>query len=88
VRVFKLDQHFFGIGNEIGRDVATIELHPIHHFKFRLERLCFLDSNDALATDPFQGICDEPADLCIAVGRDRGNLSDLLIRGQLPRLFL
>src|SRR2546422_4729009 len=38
VRVFELHPHLVGVGDEVGRDIAAVELHPLDHFELGLER--------------------------------------------------
>ena len=35
VRVFEIDAHFLGVGDEVGRDVAAVELHAFHDLQAR-----------------------------------------------------
>src|SRR5262249_4761961 len=43
IRILHLDPHLVSVGDEIGRDVAAVELHALDHFELGLERLCFLN---------------------------------------------
>lgn len=42
VGVFHFASHRFGVGHEVGRDVASVELHPFHHLQLILQRLTIL----------------------------------------------
>jgi hypothetical protein len=65
-----------GISENV-RDVPPVEAHAFGNFDLVLDRLAFLDSDDALFTDLFHCVRDELADMRIAVGRNGGNGSDL-----------
>src|SRR6266480_5043636 len=67
IRILHLDPHFVGIGDEVGRDVAAVELHALDHFQLGLERLCFLDRDHAFVADLLHRIGDETTNLCIAI---------------------
>jgi hypothetical protein len=83
IRVFHVHPHLVGIGDEIGRDVAAVELHALNHLELGLKRFCFLDRDHAFVTDLFHRIGNETANFRIAVGRDSADLSDLLVRGDI-----
>src|SRR5258708_4890741 len=40
VGIVELDPHLVGVGDEVGRDVAAVELHALDHLELGLERLC------------------------------------------------
>src|SRR6266700_757764 len=83
VGVVHLDAHLVGVGDEVGRDVAAVELHALDDVELGLERLGFLNRDDALVADLLHGIGEELADFGVAVGRDGADLGDLLVRGDL-----
>src|SRR6516164_475870 len=83
VGVVHLDAHLVGVGDEVGRDVAAVELHAFDDIKLGLERLGFLDRDDAFVADLLHGVRKELADFGIAVGGDGADLGDLLVRGDL-----
>jgi hypothetical protein len=58
------------------RDVAPVEAHAFGNFDLILDRLAFLDGDDALFTDLFHGVRDELADMRIAIGRNGGDGGD------------
>ena len=86
--ILHLDPHLVGIGDEIGRDVAAVELHALDHFELGLERLCFLDRDHALVADLLHRIGNETTDLRVTVGRDSADLGDLLVRGDVLGVLL
>ena len=69
VGVLKLDHHPFGVGDEIGREIAAIELHALDHLELGLEALALLDRDDAFVADPLHRLGDLGADLGVAVRR-------------------
>ena len=83
VGVIHLRPHLVGIGDEVGRDVAAVELHAFDHVEFGLERLCFFDRDHALVADFLHRVGEELADLGIAVGGDGADLGDLFVRRDL-----
>jgi hypothetical protein len=78
VRILQVGHHLLGIGDEVGREIAAVELHALDHFELGLERLGLLDRDDALIADLLHGVGDHVADLALAIGRDRADLGDLL----------
>ena len=76
VGILELGEHLFGIGDEVRRDVAAIELHPFDDLDLGFERLGFLDRDDALVADLLHRLRDHLADRRIAIRRDRADLSD------------
>ena len=83
VGVIELDAHLIGVGDEIGGDIAAVELHALDHFELGLERLGLLDGDHAVIADLFHGLGDHAADFLVAVGGDGADLGDLLARGDL-----
>src|ERR1017187_5290936 len=83
VGVVEFDAHLVGVGAEVGRDVAAVELQAFDDIEFGFQRLGFLNRNDALVADLLHGIGKELADFCIAVGGDGADLGDFLVRGDL-----
>ena len=83
VGVLELDAHLVGVGNEIGGNIATVELHALDHFKLGLERLRLFDGDHAVIADLLHGLGDHGADLAVAIGGDGADLRDLLAGGDL-----
>src|ERR1017187_10162877 len=83
VGVFHLNAHLVGVGDEVGRDVAAIELHAFDHIELGLKRLRLFDRDHALVADFLHRIGKELADLDGAVGGDGADLGDLFVRGDL-----
>src|SRR5262249_36608633 len=88
VRILHLHAHLIRVGDEVGRDVAAVELHALDHVKLGLERFGLLDRDHALVADLLHRLGEEAADLAVAVGRNRADLGDLLVGGDLLRVLL
>src|SRR6202040_1672233 len=88
VRVFELGDHLLGIGHEIRRQIAAVELHALDDVELGLEALGLLDRDDALIADLLHRLGDHLADLALAIGRDRADLGDLLAGRDLFRAAL
>src|SRR5262249_18976315 len=88
VGVFHLRPHLVGIGDEVGGDVAAIELHALDHVELGLKRLRLFDRDHALIADLLHGLGEEVADLAVAVGGNRADLGDLFVRGDLLGVLL
>src|SRR5713226_5385397 len=68
--------HALGVGDEVGGEVAAVELHAFDYFEGRLHRLGFLDGDDTILADLLHGFRDDAADLLVIVGGDGANLGD------------
>ena len=88
VRVFELGDHLLGIGDEIGREIAAVELHAFDDLGLGLEALGLLDRDDALIADLLHRLGDFFADEPVAIGRNFADLSDLLVRRHFLRVLL
>ena len=88
VGALQLHPHLVGVGDEVGRNVAAVELHALDHFELGQERLGFLDGDHALIADLLHGFGDHLADLGIAIGGNGADLGDLLARSDLLGLGL
>src|SRR3954463_8608314 len=83
VGVVEFDAHLVGVGDEVGRDVAAVELHAFDHVEFGLEALGLFHRDDALVADLLHRVGEELADFGVAVGGDGADLGDFLVRGDL-----
>ena len=81
--ILELDLHLFGVGDEIGRQIPAVELHALDNVEFGFEALGFFNRDHALVADLFHGPGDHVADFLVAIGRDRANLGDFLVGGDL-----
>ena len=77
VGVFELGDHLLGVGDEVGREIAAVELHAFDDVELGLEALGFLDGDDAVLADLLHRLGDHLADRLVAVGRDGADLGDL-----------
>ena len=69
VGVFELGHHLVGVGDEVGREVAAVELHAFDDFEFGLGGLGFFNRDDAFVADLLHRFGDHLADRLVAVGR-------------------
>ena len=70
--------HALGIGHEVGREVAAVELHALDDLERRLGALGLFDGDDAFLADLLHRLGEELADRLVAVGADGADLGDLL----------
>ncbi len=77
--------HRLGVGDEVGGDVAPVELHALDVLGLELQALALLDGDDAVLADLVHHLGDQLADLAV-LGRDGGHVGDLVLGGQLDRL--
>ena len=78
VAILEVGGHLVGIGDEVGRQVAAVELHPFDDFDLGLEALVLFDGDDAFVADLLHRVGDEAADLGFAIGRDGADLGDFV----------
>ena len=74
VGVLKLGQHLLGVGDEIGREIAAVELHALDDVELSLEALGLFDRDHAFVADLLHRVGDHLADRLVAVGGDRADL--------------
>ena len=82
VGVLQLGDHLLGVGDEVGRDVAAVELHALDDLDLGLEALGLFDRDDALVADLLHRLRDHLADVGIAVRRDGADLRDFRRRAR------
>ena len=87
VGIFEFGDHLLGVGDEIGREIAAVELHALDDLRLGDEVLGFLDGDDAFIADLLHRLGDLVADEAVAIGRDAADLGDLLIGGDLLRVL-
>ena len=85
VGVFEHGRHRVGVGDEVGREVAAVELHAFDPFGLGLEALAFIDGDDAVLADLFHRVGEELADFAVVVGGDRGDVGHLALFLDLDR---
>ena len=76
VGVVELDDHLLGVGDEVGREIATVELHAFHDIKLEFEALGLFHGDHAFLADLFHGLGDLLANFTVAIGGDDANLGD------------
>jgi hypothetical protein len=62
VDVVQFGDHLVGVGHEVGRQVAAVELHAFDDFEFGFSGLGFLDGDDAFVADLLHGFGNHLAD--------------------------
>ena len=78
-RVLKHCSLLFRLVNEVGREIAAVELHAFDDFEFVLEALAVFNRNHAFLADLIHGFGNDLTDFFIGVGRNGANLSDFLV---------
>ena len=86
-RVLEDRFHAVGVGDEVRREVAAVELHALRVLGLEAERLALLDGDDAVLADLVHHLGDDRADLGIG-GADRRHGRDLLAVVDRARLAL
>ena len=77
VWVIENDLHLVGIGNEVGREKAAIELHAFNDIQFCLKALGLFNRDHTFIADPLHRLGEHFAHLAIAVGRNGADLGNL-----------
>jgi hypothetical protein len=83
-RLLELDLLGLGVGDEVGGDEAAVELHALGDLKLVLGGLALLNGDDTLLSDLLHGVRQKLANVCVAVGRDGGDLGDLVAGCDIP----
>ena len=78
-RLFEHALHPVGVRDEVGRQVASVELHALDQVEFGLQGLRLLYGDDAVLADLIHRLCDERADLSVVVGRDGGDVCEVVL---------
>src|SRR6266702_4187631 len=71
----------FGVVDEIGRQVASVELHALDYLELGLQALAVLDRDHAFLADLLHCIRDDLADLDVRIGGNGADLGDFLAGG-------
>src|SRR5207248_4148963 len=77
--VLEFGFHALGIGHEIRRNVAFVELHALDHLERGLDGLGFFDGDRAVFADFVHRVGNDSANGAVPVGRDGGDLLDLFL---------
>jgi len=88
IRIVQRGDLLFRAVDEVGRQVAAVELHAFDDIQFVFQRLAVFDGDHAFLADLVHRVSDDLADRGIAVGRDRANLGDFLAGGDRLGQFL
>ena len=76
VGVLERSFHALCVGDEVGREVAAVELHALDDVELRLHRARLFDGDDAVLADLLHRFGDDVADLRVGVGGDGADLGD------------
>ncbi len=68
--------HALRIGDEVGRQVAAVELHAFDDFQLGLHRLGLFHGDDAVLANLLHGLGNDGADGLVIVGGDGADLRD------------
>ena len=79
VRILVDGFHFLGVGDEVRRDVATVELHTFDDVDVGVDAFGVLNGDHAFLLHLAHSLGDEATDGAVVVGRNGGHLLDLLI---------
>ena len=88
VRIIQFHGHLVGIGDEVGRQVAAVELHAFDDIEFEFEALGLFHGDHAFLADLFHGFGDLFADFTVAIGGNDANLRDFAGTGDVLRTTL
>ncbi|GKT57007.1 unnamed protein product [Colletotrichum tofieldiae] len=77
-----------GVGDEVGGDKAAVEAHTLGDLELVNQSLALLDGDDTLLADLLHGVGDQTANLLVTVGRDGGDLGNLLAGGDISLVLL
>src|SRR5690554_3658624 len=91
IRIFQHRNLLVWVVDEVGRQVAAVELHAFDDVEFVVQRLAVFNGNDAFLANLVHGIGNDLANGGVGVGRNGTNLGDFLAGGarlgQLLQLF-
>src|SRR6202011_5744936 len=68
--------HALGIGNEVGREIAAVELHAFDDFELGLQSLRVFAGDDAVFANLLHGLGNDLADGLVIVGGDGADLGN------------
>ena len=78
IDVLEFSHHLVSVGDEVGRQVAAIELHAFDNFELALGSLGFFDGDDAFVADLLHRFGNHVANRRFTVGGNRSDLANLL----------
>ncbi len=76
VGVFEDGFHRFGVGHEVGREIALVELHALDDVEAGFDRLGFFHRDRSVLAHFVHRVGDDFADRAVPVGRDSRDLCD------------
>ena len=85
VRVLELRLGRLGVGHEVRREVALVELHALNVIERRVGALALLDLNDAISADLGDRLGDQLGDFLVVVGRHGRDLRVVGLAAALDR---
>ncbi|KAF3799563.1 Heat shock protein 60, partial [Colletotrichum gloeosporioides] len=86
--LLELDLLGLGIGDEVGGDETTVEAHTLGDLELVDQSLALLDGDDTLLADLLHGVGNHAAESLVTVGRDSGDLSNLLAGSDISLVLL
>jgi hypothetical protein len=87
-RLLELDLLGLGVGDEVGGDEATVELHALSNLKLILDGLALLHGDDTLLANALHRLGKELANELVAVGGNCGDLTNLVAGGDVALVGL
>ncbi len=78
IGVLEFRDHLVGVGDEVGREIAAVELHALDDVELALEALGLFDRDHALVADLLHGVGNHLADGLLAIGGDGADLGHFL----------
>ena len=88
VGVLELGDETLGVGDEVGREIAAVELQALDDDGLGVEALGLFHRDHALIADLLHRLGDLLADVAVAIGRDGADLGDLVVGGDLLGVLL
>ncbi len=76
--VVELHLHGLGVGDEVRRQVALVELHAFDPFHMRVEGAALFHGDDSILAHAVHGLGDHRTDFRVVVGSNRGHLGGVL----------
>jgi hypothetical protein len=87
-RLLELNLLGLGVGDEVGRDEATVELHALGNLKLVLDSLALLHGDHTLLANTLHCLGKELANELVAVGGNGGDLANLVAGGDVALVGL
>ena len=86
ISICNIGFHVFGVGDEVGRNVAAVKLHTFNVFGFKFEAFGFFNGDDAIFANFVHHIGNQVTNGAV-LGRDGGNVRNIFFGGQFNGLF-